>query len=370
MNKQKANGYPKLLVIFLVGLLLIFSVGLVADGWQSSNDKNEYSGKIENPDNDNADNNTNNDDTDQSPSIPESYIPQYVNPLTGLETTEILSSKRHGAFIFNSTSPLYGISYSDILIELPIENGDTRYLALINDLQNIGKIGALSPSRDYISNSASYFGAYTVHNGFDGLQTPEKIQANQTLDLSLVSGYHYTEFNDLVYSNGGLLTTGITSSGISILRDPLQALPYGFVPFNDENIKGEKEAVSISLPYSDKNITEIRYSSQDGKYTLIKNGSARVDMLNNKILGFDNCILLYADSITYETIEGCDFIMDTSSFGNGYYITGGTVKNISWAVSDGTLSLLDENGEKLIINRGSSYIGYLKASMYDKTLFS
>ena len=43
-------------------------------------------------------------------------------------------------------------------------------------------------------------------------------------------------------------------------------------------------------------------------------------------------------------------------------VTGGTESEITWTFSDGSLSLYDADGNPLMINRGSSYIGFVKVS--------
>ncbi len=371
MNNEKANGYPKLLVFFLVAVVLIFAVGLVADGWQQEADSpvDNNSDKIEAPDNDNVDNDK--DTETEIPDEPEIYIPEYINPLTGLETTEILDSKRHGAFIFNSDSPLYGISYSDLTIEVPTENNSTRFIAFLNDFSQIGKIGAISPTRSYISDIVNYFGGFPVNYGSDGISSVVSPALYGKLDFSLTQGYHYTEFGNFAYSNGNLLTGALNASGISLLRDPSEKLPFNFTPFGSNDVVLKDSAVSITLPFTESYTTELRYSSADSKYTLIKNGTARHDMLTNKVLSFDNCLILFADTVTYESKDGCNFSMDTSGSGIGYYATNGTQTKISWSVlDDGELLLCDEKGELLTFNRGNTYISYLKASLYDKTIFS
>ena len=151
MNNKKASGYSRLIVFFILAVILILAVSIVADGWQQANAtvNNENSGESADTDDvsDKADENK--EQTDLSTEAPEEEPdrPIYLNPITGMEVSEALYQKRHGAFIFNPSAPLYGISYADILIEMPVENGGTRFAALINDFSKIGKIRAKASSR-------------------------------------------------------------------------------------------------------------------------------------------------------------------------------------------------------------------------------
>ncbi len=372
MNKQKANSYPKLFAVFLVAIILVFSVGLVADGWQESQGPtvDNNSDKIDSP-SDKVDENTNTETNDsQGSDQPEIYIPKYVNYLTGLECSENLYVKRHGAFIFNSKSPLYGISNADMIIEFPTESGETRFAALINNPKELGKIGSIAPTRNYISSVINYFNSFEVRNGIEGVAS-DIIVNSGSFDMSINKGYHYTEFGNFVYTNGNMISAGIGTEGVQQNYEGKETLPYNFAPFGKNLVCTDRVATNIKLPFSDSDGSELRYYSSNEKYTLIKNGSAIHDMLSGKTLEFDNCIILFANSVTYETMNGIDFNIDTSGSGLGYYLTKGTVSNISWSVSEsGELLFLNDAGEILTVNRGSMYISYIKASLYEKTVFS
>lgn len=366
MNTKKTNGYSRLLVIFLVSVILIFAVGIVADGWQQSDPESptdESNGESANNNSDKADENKDPSGVDTEEQEPEVYIPKYIDPLTGIETTEILSTKRHSAFIFDSSSPLYGISSAAMLIEVPIENGETRLIAFINDHKDLGKIGSLSGARDYIAKVASYFCDAVVCFGKEYNDT----QTNNlsVIDLSTLKGAHYTEYNTFSYTNGSLLLNAFHSVNYSDSYLNTKTLPYVFPDYTADKILFEKKASSVILPYSDITSTELIYSEIDGKYTFVKGGSIRPDLLNSEVCKYDNCIVLFSDTVTYETEDGNSMQLITTGSGKGYYFTEGTYVEITYYVNDGgDLSFNNKNGEKLTINRGKTYIGYLKSSVY------
>ena len=56
--------------------------------------------------------------------------------------------------------------------------------------------------------------------------------------------------------------------------------------------------------------------------------------------------------------------MNSASSGKGVYMSGGRSVEISWITSaSGELEFYNESGERLCVNRGTSYIALVKSSM-------
>lgn len=374
MNKTKSNSYGKLLVFFLVAIALLCAFGFAADGWQLNTDSKPDSGSADN-NNGEADENTNGDtagdNSEQSPNKPEMYIPEYINYITGTETTEQLSLTRPKAFIMSTAAPLYGISSSELMIEFPMEDGSTRLLSFITDTSALGKIGSVTPTRAYISNLAKAFGGILVSNGKDDKRVYESLSIlGSHFDFSLYPDYHYTEYTHYSYTNSDLINSGILNANISSLVNSRPTLPYQFVEFGNDEVIGDKPALKVTLPFSELSDTELRYSSKDGCYSFMKGGALKKDMLNDKGVSFKNVFILFADSVTYEGEAGVEMIMDTMSGGKGYYLSDGTLMRILWSVDEGQLTFTNENGETLVVNRGTSYIGFMKSSKINDITFN
>ena len=364
MNNQKTNSYGKLLVFFLVAVILILSFGFVADGWQPNTSKNENSGNTDGSNgffqNGEVDNNKFQDGN--------TTIPEHVSPITGLETDELLSARAPLAISMSTSSALYGISAADMLIEFPIENGDTRFLLISSNYEELGKIGSISPTRAYISTISKAFGAILVSDGEDDRKSyPSAAASALRFDLSLIPGYHYTEYNQFAYTNGDLLYCGISNSGL-LQAEITTALPYSFAAFGEET-SGDISATSVSLPYSQGKETELIYSQADGTYTVAKSGTALHDMLNDKTPKFKNAFILFADTTTYETQDGTHLVMNSLGSGAGYYVTLGTATPITWTVAEnGQMNMYDASGKVLTVNRGTTYVGFFKSSYINENL--
>ena len=94
-------------------------------------------------------------------------------------------------------------------------------------------------------------------------------------------------------------------------------------------------------------------------------------MLTGKNIDFSNLFILFANSTTYENSAGSQMVIDTVSGGKGYYISNGKLMEFNWSVNRiGALEFKNLMGEELQINRGNSYIGFYKASIFSKITFS
>lgn len=367
MNKDKRSSLVRLIAFFLVALILVCTFGFTADGW-NMNDK-VVSGQ--NKDNKPTLPDNGVDSGENQPSAPENKPPEFLNPLTGLETTEELSQQRPQAFLMNPDSPLYGSSFSEILVEIPVENGKTRLMAIMSDTSNLWKLGSLSPTRAYISNVAKFFGASIISLGKD-----ESIQYNScdaskdTLDLSLNKEHYYSEYTYYTYTNANLLNTAFSSSDIEMQISKEVKLPFIHNDYFANEIENSNIAKNISVIYSSASITEFIFSEERGTYILQKNGVACKDLLTNTNHEFKNCFILFADSVTYEGVNGEQTVINTIGEGSGFYFTNGSCTKIKWeSDADGTLRFLNTEGSTLTINRGTSYVAYVKSSRTDSVIY-
>ncbi len=364
MNKTGYGNYAKLIAFFLVAALLIAGFGFATEGWWQNT---EQTADTVTPGDTTANGGTQNNNSDEDIPIivePEIKVPDFLNTLTGLESTEELSRKRHYAFVLDPTSPLYGIASSDIIAEFPIEDDSTRLLAFSNNTKNLSKIGSMLPTRSYISNVAKFFGSVLIARGNDGTLNYEKCDVNGSFfNMSTNPGYYYTEYSQFTYTNGDLVDAGIYNANVNTTLPADTSLPYEFVDYGKELPASGFSAKTVIIPFSQKSETELYYSVDYGTYTFNKNGASKSDILNDKKITYKNVFVIFADASTYEGYDSSEMVLHTVGSGSGFYISGGVGQNITWQSDiSGKLTFYDSNGEKLIINRGNSYIGFAKSS--------
>ncbi len=374
MNKTKSSNPVRLIAFFLTAFLLICTFGFTADGWQIGGANGN--GAVDNPTNRPSNNqnqvqNPNNAENEEENKEPEIYIPLFINRLTGLEVSEDVAKGAHIAFVMDPTLPSYGISDADLICEIPTESG-TRMIAFIPESNRLWKIGSLTHTRGYISNIVKYFGGICVSGGNDDRMSYGCCDINKAnIDLSLNNNYYYTEFTNNVYTNSDLLSSAIGSSGIDLDTAASLTLPYIFSDFGSEPLLyGESSVKNVRINLTDGSCSQLRYNDEACKYSVLKNGSEITDAINGKQGEFENCFILFADSVIYDNSQCAQMVMDTIGGGSGYYFTRGGICEINWsATAEGVMKFSLPDGKDLTINRGSVYISFLKSSMKKKISF-
>ena len=362
MNNARYGNYAKMIAFFLVAALLVVGFGFATEGWLQETENKDQDGSQN--DKHPTDVPANGDDTAKLPSEPEIYIPEYVNLLTGEETDEETARRRHYAFVIDPSAPLYGITSSSIVAELPTESGSTRLLTLINNSSGITKLGSLLPTRSYISNVAKFFGSIIIADGNDGKLKYDKCDiTGSILDIAQHQGYCYSEYVQFKYTNGDLIDAGIYNTNLNTTITKDAQIPYRFVDFGATLSPIGFVAETVIIPYSTKSETELYYSNSSKTYSFNKNGVPKTDMINDKKVSYKNLFLLFTDTMTYEGTTSTEMVMNTIGSGTGYYISEGVGQAITWeSDATGSLTFYDESENKLIVNRGNSYLGFVKSA--------
>ena len=174
MNKPKLTGLHKTISLVLVAIILILAIGFAASGWdgtQSDQDKNSgnVGDKTDNSEeNKHPANNTQTPPATDSPNdLEKDPDPIYKNEITGATITQEEYETVPFAVVIDSSALPYGISNSDIIVEFPVEYGESRLLCYYSNKEILWKIGALKATKNYISSMSSFFGGVVVSYGKD-----------------------------------------------------------------------------------------------------------------------------------------------------------------------------------------------------------
>ena len=357
MNNEKTGGGGRVIAFFIIAAGLALLLG-AASGRGAGATTDADDPPLGNTNNPSVNDGTAEDDTPEEPE------PSYrYNYLTGMKEGVNTPVFKPTAYVMSTDAALYGVSQADVLVEIPIEDGNTRLMAIFPYGTRMGKIGAIAPTRGYISTLAESFGATLISYGSDDTRVYPGVTPSEHLDLALQSGYHYTEYTKYAYSNADLIHRALANSAMA-MTPPTASLPYNFLPEGESLQLSLASARKLIIPYSASDKTELFYSESDGSYTIAKAGSALYDMLDGGTPSFRNVFILYADSVTYETSSNVSFIMDTFTSGSGIYATDGSAKNIHWTCSEtGEMSFFAEDGSPLNVNRGKTYVSFFKSSV-------
>ena len=360
MNKIKTSNLLRSIAFFLTSVILICTFGFTVDGW-IVDENGDQSANIPTRPFDDYEPELPTEGETEEPDEPEIYIPEYVNRLTGLECSEDIAGNEHIAIVTDSSGYCYGIYGADILCEIPTEVG-TRFLCIRNDISNLWKIGAILPTRGYITSLSSFFGATLLSAGEDDkIEYTSSQSIMEHIDITDFSSAYYTEFTDRIYTNHKLLSDVISLEDKNQITDT--SSPFNFVEFGEEEVSFEFNASNITINFDLRGVTQLKFDENTGEYIIYKDGEILIDNLSAESPEFTNCFVLFADSVTYDNSDGTNLVMNTIGYGKGYYITKGSFCTIKWESNvNGELEFFTTDGENLVVNRGQSYIAYLKSS--------
>lgn len=373
MKNLKLKGFYKFLSLLLIAILVVSAVGFAASGRETtptqpgSSNAVDTNGEADKNTDKNASGDTTQDnistpDENKTPPIETEPEVLFYSKISGLEITEEEYTAVPKGLIVDPTRPLYGVSKSELTIEFPIEDGTSRLVAYTTNSEVMWKIGSLRATRNFISNMSNFFGGVVVSYGKDDKVAYDAWETeNIVLDLSQYSDCYYIENTLYVYTSENMVDIAANRMSASSTPASYKNAPY---TFSDSEVSGITAATTISIPYSDQNITNLYYHEGSGKYLYYKGDNRRVDMLTGENISFCNVFILFSNATTYENSDGTELVIDTVSGGRGYYISMGGLTEFTWSVTKGgDLTFKNLMGETLTVNRGTAYIAYYKASL-------
>ena len=295
-------------------------------------------------------------------------LPANVNPLTG-ETLEADSNDRPYAIMINNHKaalPHCGVSGADVIYEIPVEGGMTRFMAIFMDPSQTEHIGSVRSARppfvdivqgyDALYSSAS--GDQTVRNqiasaGVDylnGLTTSRFYRDQKRLN----SGY---ALEHTLFVDGDGLEKFAADKGMRTTRKEDQR--YGFYFDDSAPFDGESaEKIVISFQSGGKTTT-CHYDADAGAYTLYQQKQDYIDGNTGDLVEFRNILILEAESHVME--NGVHVHMENVGEGSGWYARDGKLIPITWSRESLSSPYVYKTaqGDYLSMGIGTSYIALI-----------
>ena len=328
---------------------------------------------------------------------PEPYDP---NPLTGEEKGDDYVSVRPVAIMINNIAacrPQRGLNDAEVVYEIMVEGGITRFMGLYNDYESLGDVGPVRSARDQFFRLIMPFQPLYVHIGRSAITQQYMddaeygvLDANGDYDTIAVwdearhnLGY---DWEHTAYTNGELLSAYVEKYDVDMSKD-LSSPIFDFVNYNDPTrVLSGQDALSVGIVHSDSYRTYFDYDAMTNRYLMSQYNSHKgiiestTDELTGEQTAFENVIVLFTEITTYP-YPGGNIDPDTGldkgdpdyknvnyDYGGlGFYINGGKAEQIRWQ-KGGTpyaLTLTDENGESLKVNCGKSYVAVVSLEEYD-----
>lgn len=300
------------------------------------------------------------------------FVPENINPLTGLEASYDVSSSRPLGVMFNNiwdALPQVGVSKCDVLFECLAEGGITRLFGLFSEYQNLGVVGSVRSARPYYIDFAQMFDAIYCHAG--GSEDAYNQIAYRGIDH--IDGVRYDPLgvyyrdeermktmlieHTLMTTGEGLIRTIDYCGYRTELRDGFE-YPYVFPEYGTEITLDGDESLHIHLPISYYQTVDYQYDAESGLYYRFQyNGDKHIDGENGEQLAFTNVIVIFCDSYVYDDYGRLK--VGTVGEGDGYLAIGGKYIPIKWVrpSADGNGQFVRaDNGEVITLNRGKIMI--------------
>lgn len=299
--------------------------------------------------------------------------------LTGEEVSSSIGRRRPVAVMMGNTKsacPQSGISKAGVVYEAPVEGNITRLLAIFEDYDSLEKIGSVRSCRDYYLFYANEFDAIYSHFG-------QAVYALQYLDQHLVDnlngldmeGTAYYRTSDRkaphnAYTGFSWLQEGIKQKGYRQEYKEDYNGHYQFVQDGAETTLADGISASIvKLDNFTENHPWFEYDPETKEYKRFQYGEPQVDELDGQQLTCDNIILQYSSYQPYD--ENGYLNIDTSSGGQGKFITRGKAIDIRWEKDSqwGITHYYGQDGQEIQLNTGKTWVEIVLNDKIDAVTF-
>ena len=339
---------------------------------------------------------------------PEPTLPPYeANVLTGEpKGADYPEGQRITSVMVNNivaARPQRGLSKADILFEIKVEGGITRFMPVFTDYKTIGEIGPVRSGRDQFFRLILPWQALYIHEGQSVVMQQYGIDfsygnlnnndgANGYRDYGRVNwaGKSYNNgtlaLEHTMYTNSDNIQEYIDNNKVD-MNKTYNSTFFNFVDYRLGTTRDLSNSIDsaysdkygpvvgdgeyVEIVHSQSYKTRFIYDSASNTYKMQQNYSDgqwrdTVDeAADNKVLTFPNVIVLYTDIHTYPGHEAKDLQYAEYAWGGiCYYCYGGKCEKIYW--QKGTplealrLYYLTEDGQcsdtPVEINTGKSYV--------------
>lgn len=323
--------------------------------------------------------------TQPAASIPE---PVVINQalLTGLEKgPEYPEGKRVTAVMVNNIAqsrPTRGLSQCQILIEIKVEGGITRFMPIYEDYTKIPQIGSVRSARDQFFQLLLPFKGFYVHDGqsvpmvqffkdweyeeFDLAAAKYGVSGSGPSDGAMNwrqsrPGITSTEFTE--YTDGAHIAQTIENNGLDDFRNYGSPM-FNFVPYTEPpRVPTDGPMEELAVIHSASYITHFKYNQSSAMYEMSQWNSyygqvqQTIDENNDQQVQFNNLVVIFAPMTLYNNspLVKVDYIG-----GAGYYYSQGHYELIFWQKGGPNEALQlykgDKSGQPVMINTGTTYL--------------
>ena len=194
--------------------------------------------------------------------------------LTG-EWTDVAKANRRPLAIMMSNDkaalPQYGINHAGVVYEAPVEGSMNRYMALIEDYDDLDRIGSVRSCRPYYTFFAREFEAVYAHYGQNTFALPylEQMEHLDGIKGNGASAYFRTKDRKTphnAYASGPKLRQAIEASGYADVYPESSEGHYTFAPESAPVCFEDGIAAAKVVPGYQLSNPWFEYHPEDGLY--------------------------------------------------------------------------------------------------------
>lgn len=293
--------------------------------------------------------------------------------LTG-EMVDVSKANRRPLAIMMSNDkaalPQYGINRAGVVYEAPVEGGMNRYMAIIEDYDDLDRIGSVRSCRTYYTYFAREFDAIYAHFGQSTFAKPYLQNVDNLNGIEGAGSSAFYRSSDKksphnAYASFSKIQSAIEKMGYSQEYDEDYKGHYQFAKNGEEiYLENSLEASTVYPGYS-LNKPYFEYHEDDGLYYRYQYGAAHKGSEGQ--IAVKNIIFQYCSTGHYATTEYLNIDVHTPQY--GYFITNGRAIPLSWKKDGefGVTHYYNTEGEEITLNQGKTWICIIPTSDFSKT---
>lgn len=304
--------------------------------------------------------------------------------LTGEWKEESVVNRRPIAVMIPNNTPAmpqYGLSKASIIYEAPVEGRITRLMVVVEDFDDLDRIGPVRSSRDYFVYQAMGYQAIYCNWGLARPYVEELINRDTVQNISAaVEGIYKpaheafgrvsrpgyaTEFTGYMFIDGMLESA--ERLGYEWEYDDAYVPPFTFAAegvLAQDNYADAESATMIYPGGKEGNKggygaynPYFEYSEAENIYYRYQEGKPQTDEIDGSQLAVSNVVFQYCHG---EVRDDHDYLaFGVHGEGDAIVFTGGKVIKGKWMRYDGDATpakFFDESGEEIIFNQGKTWV--------------
>lgn len=269
--------------------------------------------------------------------------------------------------------PQYGINRAGVVYEAQVEGTMNRYMAIMEDYDDLERIGSVRSCRTYYTYFAREFDAIYAHFGQSTFARPYLKNVDNINGIEGVGGNAFFRSSDRkrphnAYASFAKIQKAIEALGYSQEYDASYEGHYLFarqdrpVELAGDDVMNASR-VTPGYPY---NQPWFEFDETDGLYHRYQYGS--VHKGNEGPITVKNILFQYCPDGFYATTQYRNINVHDDSW--GYYVTNGKAEKITWKKDGefGVTHYYGPDGEEILLNPGKTWVCIMSTADYDKTV--